>query len=70
MSMPTEQQQAIYDYVRAKRKHIAVRALAGSGKTTTAVAAAKCVSNEKNVGFVAFNKHIAAELQQIGRAHV
>ena len=63
MSVPTEQQQAIYDYVRAKRKHIAVRALAGSGKTTTAVAAAKCVSNEKNVGFVAFNKHIAAELQ-------
>ena len=64
MSIPTEQQQAIYDYVRAKRKHIAVRALAGSGKTTTAVQAAKCVSGEKNVGFVAFNRHIAAELQQ------
>jgi DNA helicase-2/ATP-dependent DNA helicase PcrA len=63
MSIPTEEQQAIYDYIRAKRKHIGVRALAGSGKTTTAVAAAKCVSSEKNVGFVAFNKHIAAELQ-------
>lgn len=62
--LPTEQQQAIYDYVANRRKNIAVNALAGSGKTTTAVQAAKHISGRKSVGFTAFNKHIATELQE------
>lgn len=63
MSIPTQQQQDIYDYVQARRKNIAVNALAGTGKTTTAVQAAKHVGVGKSVGFTAFNKHIAEELQ-------
>ena len=62
--LPTEQQQAIYDCVANRRKNIAVNALAGSGKTTTAVKAARHVSPGKSVGFTAFNKHIASELQE------
>jgi superfamily I DNA/RNA helicase len=60
----TEQQQAIYDYITERRKNIAVNALAGSGKTTTAVQAARYAANGKSVGFTAFNKHIAQELQE------
>lgn len=62
--LPTEQQQAIYDMVSNRRKNIAVNALAGSGKTTTAVQAARHVAPGKTVGFTAFNKHIANELQE------
>lgn len=64
MSVPTQQQQDIYDYVQGRRKNLAVNALAGAGKTTTAVQAAKHVGIGKSVGFTAFNKHIAEELQQ------
>jgi superfamily I DNA/RNA helicase len=60
----TQQQQDIYDYITERRKNIAVNALAGAGKTTTAVQAARYAATNKNVGFTAFNKHIAQELQE------
>lgn len=69
--VPTAQQQAIYDIVSGNKKlrssesgNLACNAVAGSGKTTTAVQAAKfaCPRKYKNIGFTAFNKSIADEL--------
>ena len=70
--IPTPQQQAIYDIVSGGRKlrptetgNLAVDAVAGSGKTTTAVQAAKYASKRyKRIGFTAFNRSIADELQK------
>lgn len=58
---PTPQQEALYAAVSGSDSHIAVEAVAGAGKTTSAVGAASVARGK--VGFVAFNKHIAAELQ-------
>src|SRR5262245_58726865 len=58
---PTPQQQALYDAVASGTGHVAVEAVAGSGKTTSAVGCAAVARGR--VGMVAFNKHIAAELQ-------
>lgn len=55
----TTQQQAVLDAVR-KPGRLAINAVAGSGKTTTIVQAA---SVAKDVGLVAFNRHIATELK-------
>jgi DNA helicase-2/ATP-dependent DNA helicase PcrA len=59
---PTPQQEAIYDAVRSGGSNLCVSALAGTGKTTTAVS---CLSQgvSGRVGFVAFNSHIADELR-------
>jgi superfamily I DNA/RNA helicase len=70
--LPTAQQQAIYDIVSGGRKlrptetgNLAVDAVAGSGKTTTAVQAAKYAAKRyKRIGFTAFNRSIAEELQK------
>ncbi|MCC6419515.1 MAG: ATP-dependent helicase [Gemmataceae bacterium] len=63
MRKPTSQQEAIYDAVRSAPANLVVEALAGTGKTTTAVG---CLSQGigGRVGFVAFNAHIAAELSE------
>lgn len=58
----TPQQLAVFDAVAKHSGHVCVEAVAGSGKTTTCVAAARVAGGR--VGFTAFNKHIAAELQQ------
>jgi DNA helicase II / ATP-dependent DNA helicase PcrA len=58
----TPQQEAVFAAVGSGRGHLCVSAVAGSGKTTTCVEAAKFAGG--NVAMVAFNKHIAAELQQ------
>lgn len=58
--LPTPEQRAVIDTVRTGTKHVSVSAVAGSGKTTTLVEAAKRTGNR--TGFAAFNKHIAAEL--------
>jgi superfamily I DNA/RNA helicase len=68
--IPTAQQQIIYDILSGHRKlrstesgNISVDAVAGSGKTTTAVQAAKYASKRyKRIAFTAFNKGIAEEL--------
>lgn len=61
MRRPTPQQETIYEAVRGGNAHLVVEALAGTGKTTTAVG---CLNQglDGRVGFVAFNAHIAAEL--------
>lgn len=59
---PTDYQQAIYDFVTNGHGDAAVNAVAGSGKTTTIVEAAKRVHSD-SIGFFAFNKSIVEELQ-------
>jgi DNA helicase-2/ATP-dependent DNA helicase PcrA len=62
---PSKYQQAIYDWVKEnKSKALVVEACAGSGKTTTIVEALNIISPDKEVLFVAFNTHIADELNK------
>lgn len=55
-------QNDIFDAVANTSANLAVNAVAGSGKTTTIVEAAKRVGAGRRVLFVAFNKHIVNEL--------
>lgn len=56
-------QQAIYKFCADPRKGSAIiNAVAGSGKTTTAVEAIKCFPEGLDITFLAFNKAIAEEL--------
>lgn len=60
---PTLQQEAIYTAIRSGKQHLMVSALAGTGKTTTAIGAIQSAGDAGRTGFVAFNQHIARELQ-------
>lgn len=63
-------QSAIYSAVEDPNGgHLLVRAVAGSGKTTTLVGAAERVPSSKRAVFLAFNKSIATELGQRLPAH-
>lgn len=57
---PSHYQQAIFDWIRDGSGHAVVDAVAGSGKTTTLVAAAEMIRG--NGLFLAFNVKIAEEL--------
>ena len=65
MAKPTPQQQAVIDAIAGGEQHVVVTARAGSGKTTTAIECAR--HGRGRVGMVAFNKHIAEELQNKGK---
>lgn len=63
--IPSIYQQAVFDWI-ANRKpgsNLMVDAVAGSGKTTTAVWGFDFVEPDTNAVFLAFNKHIQIELQ-------
>lgn len=66
--IPSKYQQAIFDAIQAMVdkvadfRHLVIEAVAGSGKTTTIEQSLKLIPIEYLVAFVAFNKHIAAEL--------
>lgn len=65
---PSKYQQAIFDWVQNGRGDAVVEAVAGSGKTKTLVECSKLLKTDKAV-FLAFNKHIANELQaQLGKS--
>lgn len=64
----SNQQQAVVEAVSANKSDIAVYARAGTGKTTTILAA--CGVAKGRVGFFAFNKSIATELAQKAPAGV
>lgn len=61
--VPTPQQAAVFTEIAGSQRHLIVEAVAGAGKTSVAVG-----SLHQNVpgrkGFVAFNRHIATELQR------
>lgn len=63
MFEPSSYQQAIFNWVAHGRGDAIVQAVAGSGKTTTLVEAAKLIRTEKAL-FLAFNKHVADHIQQ------
>ena len=58
---PTPEQRAILDAVQDRPENLAVNAVAGAGKTSTLVQS--CAGARGPAGFLAFNKHIAAELK-------
>lgn len=58
------EQRAIFDFVENKEGHGVVRGVAGCAKTTTAIEAFNRVSD--NAIILAFNRHIARELQGKG----
>jgi DNA helicase-2/ATP-dependent DNA helicase PcrA len=62
--IPSKYQQAIFDYIRNSNGHLIINAVAGSGKTTTALESLRYVSSTKQVLFLAFNKSIANTLKQ------
>jgi hypothetical protein len=72
MSIPTEQQMRFYNLMSGNEKigkncsgNFALDAVAGSGKTTSAVKGAECAKKRfRKIGFTAFNKTIADELQK------
>jgi DNA helicase-2/ATP-dependent DNA helicase PcrA len=60
--VPSTYQAGIFDWIESGRGHAVVEAVAGSGKTTTIVSAAKLLQGDGL--FVAFNKSIADMLAQ------
>lgn len=61
---PSVYQQAVYDFTRGGAGSASVNAVAGSGKTTTAVEMVKCFDPIDEGAFLAFNTHIAEELNE------
>lgn len=57
-------QQAIFDAIRYGDGNLMIRAVAGSGKTTTIVQGATCLPQGSRAVFLAFNKHIVDELKR------
>jgi superfamily I DNA/RNA helicase len=68
--LPSADQQRIFNFIQNGRGSAVVIAVAGSGKTTTIVHAARLLDPRRSATFVAFNKTIAAELQQRLPKHV
>lgn len=60
--IPSSYQEAIFDWIVKGRGDAVVQAVAGSGKTTTIIEAAKLLKSDRAV-FLAFNKHVAQQLQ-------
>lgn len=60
---PTSEQKRVFHYVEKRPENIFIRALAGSGKTTTIIEASKLIPKDKSIMFLAFNKHIQEELK-------
>jgi DNA helicase-2/ATP-dependent DNA helicase PcrA len=62
----TPQQEAIWTELVKGKKHIIVKALAGTGKTFTVIQGLHRLAGAglRNVAFIAFNRSIANELQQ------
>lgn len=67
---PSVYQQAIFDFIAHGEGHGVIEAVAGSGKTTTIVKALDLTPTDAKVAFVAFNRHIAKELEKRAPDHV
>jgi len=60
---PTPEQERIFLFIKKRPENVLIRAYAGTGKTSTVVEAVKLLPKEKNIMFLAFNKHIQEELK-------
>lgn len=69
MKNPSIYQQKIFDWIKTGTGDAVVEAVAGSGKTTTAVAAMNLIDPGQRVLFLAFNKSIAEELAKRAPRH-
>ena len=67
---PSKYQWDIFAFVQNGSGHGVVEAVAGSGKTSTIVLATQLTKPTDKVAFVAFNRHIARELQERAPSHV
>ena len=64
VKMPgSSEQEAIWEHALNQTSHIVIEARAGTGKTWTCVQLCLRLAKTTNIGFVAFNKHIAQEAQ-------
>ena len=68
--IPSDYQWQIFSFVQSGDGHAVIEAVAGSGKTTTIVTATQLTSTSAKIGFVAFNRHIARELERKAPYHV
>lgn len=66
----TPEQIRIFKFIQKRPENILIEAYAGAGKTTTIVEAVKLLPKDKNVMFLAFNKHIQEELKTRLPEHV
>jgi superfamily I DNA/RNA helicase len=60
---PSKYQQAVFDWVVSGKGHAVVKAVPGSGKSTTLIHASKLLTTS-NAVFLAFNKSIEVELNE------
>ena len=60
---PTEEQERIFLFIKKRPENVLIRAYAGCGKTSTIVEAVNLLPKDKNIMFLAFNKHIQEELK-------
>ena len=67
---PTEEQERIFLFLKKRPEHLLIKAYAGAGKTSTIVEAVKMLPSDKNIMFLAFNKHIQMELKTKLPEHV
>lgn len=67
---PTPEQERIFLFLNKRPENILIRAYAGTGKTSTVVEAVKLLPKDKNIMFLAFNKHIQEELKTKLPEHV
>lgn len=61
---PTLEQKKIFHYIDKRKENLLIEARAGSGKTSTLVAAIHLLPKDASITFLAFNKHIQMELKE------
>lgn len=66
---PSEYQQRIFDFVLHGTGNAMIKACAGSGKTSTLIAAMKTLPRRKSCLFIAFNKSIVEEIKEKIKGH-
>jgi DNA helicase-2/ATP-dependent DNA helicase PcrA len=67
---PTKEQERIYHFVTKRPENLLIEARAGAGKTTVLTEILKLLPVDKDITFLAFNKHIAEELKDRIPQHV
>lgn len=70
MIKPTQEQDRIFLFTKKRPENLLIKAYAGAGKTTTIIEAVKLLPTDKQIMFLAFNKHIQEELKTKLPEHV
>lgn len=66
---PSPYQERIFKFIQEDTRNAVVNAVAGSGKTTTLLMAIDRIPEDKQILFMAYNKHIERELKQKADPH-